>query len=325
MTRNICDQPKLVSHLVTCAAFVFFIAASVTPILAADPIRGTSTDDWRGFGVLSAGKGYASSPLGQVHYRDVGPRDYETPIVLLHQSPMSMIQFADIQNAFVGMGIRAITVDTPGYGMSDMPPKQPTIREYADNLVYVLDHLKVDKVVIAGHHTGAQIAASFAANHPARAVAIIMHRAAQLTKEEAQRYLDSPSRPRTPLPDGSHFSRRFQNTSPTERQAILDAQTWLTITSYIQGPDIGHWAAFHYDMLPDLEKIKMPGLILSDVQDSIHEMDKRVAAMMPNFKYVEFSKGNLLEFIAEPERWAKIAAEFMADIEKERRSAQLER
>ena len=230
---------------------------------------------------------------------------------------MSMIQFAEVQNAFAEMGIRAIALDRPGYGMSDLPPEQPTIGEYADNIEHVLDHLNVDKVVIAGHHTGAQVAASFAANHSDRVVSIIMHGAAQLTQEEADAYLSRKARDRTPLADGSHLSRSFRSQTPPDRQAILDAKTWMAITGYIQGPDIGHWAAFHYDMLPDLKVIKVPGLILSDVQDSVHVMDVRVAAMMPNFEYVEFSKGNLLEFMAEPKRWAAIVADFMATVDEQ--------
>ena len=164
------------------ASAIGLAAIFAAPAGAGEPLgRGTSIDDWRGWGIITGGKGYVSTPMGQVHYRDVGPRDTKNPIVLLHQSPMSMIQFAEVQNAFAEMGIRAIALDRPGYGMSDLPPEQPTIGEYADNIVHVLDHLNVDKVVIAGHHTGAQVAASFAANHSDRVVSIIMHGAAQLT------------------------------------------------------------------------------------------------------------------------------------------------
>ncbi len=302
-----------------CAACL--VAFLTAPTQAGEPLgRGTSVDDWRGWGsMLAGGKGYVSTPMGQVHYRDIGPRDTKNPIVLLHQSPMSMIQFADVQNAFAEMDIRAITIDRPGYGLSDLPPEQPTIGEYADNLVPVLDHLGLDKVAIAGHHTGAQVAASFAANHPDRVTSIIMHGAAQLTQEEADRYLSGPGRDRTPQADGSHLGHRFKPQTPPEPQAILDAKMWLTITGYIQGPDIGHWAAFHYDMLPDLMAIKMPGLVLSDLEDPVNVMDLRVTNQhRPDFKYIEFSKGDLLQFMAEPKRWASIVADFMKAVEAQK-------
>jgi pimeloyl-ACP methyl ester carboxylesterase len=284
---------------------------------AEEEMRGVSNDEWRGWGILSSGKGYAASPLGQVHYRDVGPRGGAHPIVLLHQSPMSMIQFAGVQNALVNLGLRAITIDTPGYGNSDRPPHQPTIQEYAANLIHVLDHLKIDKILVAGHHTGAQIAASFAANYPKRVVGVILHGAAQLTAEERQEYLSYEFEPRTPTLDGSHLIKAF-NLLPmsNQEQSILNARTWLAITSFIQGPDIGHWAAFNYDMISDLEAINVPGMILTDKEDNVHYIDVRVSKIRPDFKYRVFSEGNLLEFMAQPKRWAMIAKEFSEEIQK---------
>lgn len=285
-------------------------------IMADELGRGVSVDDWKGFGVLKGGKGYIAAPMGQLHYRDVGPRDDQHPLILLHQSPMSMIEWAGVQNALAKLGIRCITVDTPGYGLSDPPTKQPSIRDYADNLVALLDALKLTKVVIGGHHTGAQIAASFTANHGDRVLALVMHGAAAMTRKEAEAYLTNPNRkPRTPLADGSHLTRYFYR-AKTNRQALLDALTWSTITSYIEGPDIGHWAAFHYDMMLDVPKIKVPVLLLSDTGDPVNKMDKRLAAARPDFKYVEFSNGNELEFMTDPNRWASVYATWRAQVVK---------
>lgn len=292
-----------------------FVGALLAGRIAADELgRGVSVDDWKGFGVLNGGKGYVQTSMGQLHYRDIGPRNYPYPIVLFHQSPMSMIQWAGVQNALASMGIRTITVDTPGYGLSDPPPAQPSIRDFADNMVPLLDHLDLQQVVVGGHHTGAHIAVSFAANHGDRVVGLILHGAALLTPEDAHAYLTYTGRkPRTPLPDGSHLTRQTRSFNPegTERQEILDALTWLTIGAYIQGPDIGHWAAYHYDMLADLPQIHVPTILLSDTRDAVNDMDKRLASLRPDFKYVEFSNGDLFEFMAEPQRWAEIVAEWV--------------
>ncbi len=302
----------------TAAPFLTVFAIAGTLLagqISADELgRGTSIDDWQGFGVLKGGKGYVQTPLGQLHYRDVGTRDYKYPIVLVHQAPMSMIQWAEVQNALARMGVRSIAIDLPGYGMSDPPPRQPSIRDYADNLVPLLDHLQLKQVVVGGHHTGAQVSVSFAANHAARVAGLVLHGSAQMTAEEAEAFLASPNKkPRTPLPDGSHLLGRFFVPGERDRQGILDAKNWTTITTYLMGPDIGHWAAFHYDMLPDLEQVAVPTLLLSDTQDPVNVMDKRVAGYRPDFKYVEFSNGNLFEFMAEPQRWATLVAAWMAD------------
>lgn len=302
-------------RLLLLAASVF--CASLLPAYGAEPARGVSVDDWRGMSILNGGKGYVSTPMGQLHYRDIGPRDFKLPIVLLHQTPMSMIQFAGVQNALAEMGVRAIALDTPGYGLSDLPFEQPTIKGYADNIPFVLDQLGIEKAVIAGHHTGAEIAISFAANHAERTAGVILHGTALMTDEEAQSYLNMDRRPRTPLPDGSHLSRGFRFVQEGTSQEMLDARTWGVLTAYMQGPDQGHYAAYVYDALPDLKAIKAPGLLLTDLGDLIHEMDLRTAEVRPDFQYKVFSEGgSTVEFMIEPERWAEIAAEFISSLPK---------
>jgi len=286
------------------------------PVWAEPPLRGTSTDDWRGWGTLAGGKGYAPTPMGQVHYRDLGPREDHQPIVLLHQSPMSMIQFADVQNALAEMGVRSIAIDTPGYGLSDPPQRQPSIKDYGETLVHVLGHLKLAKVLIAGHHTGAAIGASFAADHPDRVTAILMHGVPQLTAAEASDHPSLHPQPRIPVADGSHLRGSFQPRTPPDQPAILEARTWMTITGYVSGPNLAHWAVFHYDMQRDLMALKGPGLILSDATDSLHPIDLRVAKMRPDFEYLEFSQGSIFAFMTEPRRWARVAADFKTRIER---------
>ena len=297
------------------ATIVLAAALVPTAVAAEGPGRGTSIDDWKGYTVLKGGKGYVQAPLGQLHYRDVGPRD-QMPLILLHQSPMSMIQWADVQNELAGRGRRVITVDTPGNGLSDIPDHQPTIEEIADNLVALLDQLKLRKVLLGGHHTGAQIATAFAARHPDRVEALVLHGAAMFSDEQLARFQANIGKGagtgRLPKLDGSNFSgRRLWGTPGDTRQALLDANAWLTITAYLTGPDLGHYAAFHYRMKPDVMRIKAPTLLLSDTGDEVNPIDKEVAKLRPDFKYVEFSNGNFMEFMTQPKKWADIVDEWI--------------
>jgi pimeloyl-ACP methyl ester carboxylesterase len=280
------------------------------PAMAADgPGRGTSIDDWKGLTILKGGKGYVQAPLGQLHYRDVGPRN-QMPLILLHQSPMSMIQWGDVQNELVAKGRRVITVDTPGNGLSDIPDHQPTIEEIADNLVALLDQLKLKKVMIGGHHTGAQIATAFTSRHPDRVVALVLHGSAMFSDEDLARYQSRIGKGtgtgRLPKADASNFKWTMFGTPGDTRQELLDANAWLTITRYLSGPDLGHYAAFHYQMKPDLMRVKVPTLLLSDTGDEVNPIDKEVARLRPDFKYVEFSNGNFMEFMTQPRKWADL-------------------
>jgi pimeloyl-ACP methyl ester carboxylesterase len=55
--------------------------------------------------------------------------------------------------------------DTPGYGESDPPPAPPTLGDYADALHDLIGELK-EPVDLVGYHTGAMIAAEYAARYP---------------------------------------------------------------------------------------------------------------------------------------------------------------
>jgi pimeloyl-ACP methyl ester carboxylesterase len=274
-------------------------------------VRGGPAEMWPGAVAMTGGKGYATSIMGQVHYRDIGPRDSRVTLLLLHMTPMSIMEFAAIQNALADLGIRSVAVDTPGYGMSDQPKHNPSIAEYADNLVPVLDSLKISKVVVGGHHTGADIAASFAVRHADRTSGVILHGLPMFTKEELDIRLDRPEWvDRTPKADGSHLSYIFRSGAPASPE-ILAARTWMAVLMFLQGRDVGHYAAYTYDLKPDFMAIKAPGLIITDTADAIHYLDVEGAKLRPDFTDKVLSEGNTGEIMIQPKKWAEIAADWM--------------
>jgi pimeloyl-ACP methyl ester carboxylesterase len=288
--------------------------------LAVVSTTASAADSWLGAGVLAGGKGYAQTPMGQVHYRDIGPRDAKVPLLLIHQAWMSMIEYAQIQDELAKLGYRSIAVDTPGYGMSDPAPGQPTIGDLAENLVPVLDDLKIKKVIVVGHHTGSLIAANFAARHPDRVVAVILHGNPFFTKEESAAALAQPDYDRTPKPDGSNFSQFFTYDVPgdphPQTPENLRSRTWMLLSMYMMGPDIGHWAVYHWDMTVDAKAIRAPTLILTDAHDGINYMDVRLAKLRPDFKYEVFSNFTGIQMMNEPKRWAEMVGAFVAPFEK---------
>jgi len=290
------------------------IADAETPASSVNTPDDINPDHWIGEGVLKAGKGYAPTPMGQVHYRDIGPRDTRVPMLLLHMTPLSMIQFAEAQNAIAAKGIRVIAIDTPGYGMSDPPPQAaPDISAFADNLGAVLDYLKIKKVVVAGHHTGACIATSFAVRHPERVAAIILHGVPIFNEQEIAVRIHRSLGDRTPQADGSHLSHYFRPPaagSPPPSPEYLKAQTWFALSIFEEGADVGHYAVYRYDMLSDLKALKGPGMIVSDRGDAIHPVDLRAAQARPDFVYREFSDDSTLSIMMHPTEWANLTTDF---------------
>lgn len=298
-----------------CTILAMPVLAAETPAGPSCPPPGTSEVRWIGNGLMRGGKGYVATPMGQVHYRLIRAGDGPV-LVLLHQTPWSMNQFAEVQACLAERGVSSLAIDTPGYGQSDPPPGHPDLPAYADNLLPVLDALGLQRVVIAGHHTGAAIAAVFAARHADRVSGVILHGTPLYTAEERAARLAAPERPRTLAPDGSHLSdyyRYIRDYAGDQPRTALTAN-WSVINWYLSGAnDIAHETVYRHDLEADLRAIAAPVLILSDGGDSLHANDQRAAALRPNFRYRQFSEGRAHAMMLDPARWAEIVAAFVEE------------
>lgn len=295
--------------------FALAPAATVAPPppSSACPANAPAQTHWVGNGAMRGGKGYAATPMGQVHYRFAGPATGPV-LLLLHQTPWSMNEYVDIQACLARRGIRSLAVDTPGYGNSDPPPGKPDVADYADNLMPVLDALGLRQVTVAGHHTGAAIAAALAARHPDRVRGVILHGVPLYTPAERAERLAKPPRAQELAADGSHLSdyyRYILNYAGDAPRARVTAN-WSVIDWYLAGEnDIAHDIVFRHDSGADLKRIKSPTLILSDGKDTLHVNDQRAAALRPDFRYQDFSNSTAHSMMIDPDRWAAVAAAFV--------------
>lgn len=273
-----------------------------------------ASDAWPHLPSLPGTKGYARTPLGQVHYRDLGDGP---PVLLLHQTPWFSVQYLRVQPLLADAGFRTIAPDTPGYGMSDLPPQVPTIEAYADNLIPLLDHLGLSSVAVAGHHTGALIAAAFAHRHPARTRALVLHGLPFYSPEERSSRLGQPHWPQAPKEGGAHLSERFKMLGEriAPKGATLEGIHWSVMSFFLAGPTewYGHHAAFTFDAAPAVADITAPTLVMSNTDDSIHYMAARIAKQRPDFAYRE-SPGSAHAVTDHPAEWVASVAPFLRSV-----------
>ncbi len=272
----------------------------------------SGSNPWDGMSVMRGRRAYADTPMGQVHTAILGDG---LPLLLLHQTPWFSVQYATAQPLLAAGGFRTIAVDTPGYGRSDLPDHPPTIAEYADNLIPVLDALKVERTVVVGHHTGACIAAAFAARHPARCSAVVLHGPPLYTAEERADRIANQLHPNTDLAsDGSHLTARWHRVQSRFAQDAAPASlNWSVLAFSLAGrlEWYGHAAAFHFDMADALKAIKAPTLIMSNTADTIHQAAARVLGLRPDFAYHEFPGGTPHMMYDHPKPWAEAILKFL--------------
>lgn len=104
----------------------------------------------------------------QVHYRRLGAGP---AVLLVPETPMTGNMLLPLARKLAALGMTAISVDSPGYGISDkLPtsswPDYPMIEDYADALVETIPALGMPKAHIYGSHTGALIVLEAGRRHP---------------------------------------------------------------------------------------------------------------------------------------------------------------
>ena len=113
-----------------------------------------------------------------VHFRDEGPRDDPTPLVLLHGTAASLHTWQGWVGA-LHTRKRVITFDLPGFGLTGpFTGAYPRDDYHADNLARFtldfLDALHVNRFAIGGNSLGGEVAWRVAALAPARVDRLIL-------------------------------------------------------------------------------------------------------------------------------------------------------
>ena len=131
-------------------------------------------------------RAYVDTSIGQMHYRYAGEGD---SLVILHQTASSSEAYEPLMGLLASR-FSVVAMDTPGFGMSDAPPRPFTIPDYALVLQEALDGMGIATTSVFGHLTGASIASELAASAPQRVEKLILMRPVCLEAEELKRRLD---------------------------------------------------------------------------------------------------------------------------------------
>lgn len=144
---------------------------------------------------------------GQTHYRVAGTG---APVLLLHPSPLSSRFMLPTAAALQG-GARVIALDTPGYGASDALKVPATdLAPYVDWLLEVLDALGLERAVLYGSATGAQLAIEFARAHTQRTRGIVLDNAAHFEDGERAAILRHYLPSLAPCESGQHLAKTWE-------------------------------------------------------------------------------------------------------------------
>jgi pimeloyl-ACP methyl ester carboxylesterase len=250
-------------------------------------------------------KAYTDGRFGQIHYATCGDGQ---PLVLMHQSPTSMIQFQKVWSPLAEKGYQVIGMDLPGFGQSDGPTSVPQIADYAHIVPAVLDALGVAKADLLGHHTGAIVATEALLQFPDLFDRIILNGPLPINDDERAFFKQhlAAEREWAPREDGTHLSTQWQfrlaaqpgwsDLEAVHRHVVAGAAAWPNAW-------YAHDAVMNYDHTDAMARIKHPCLVLSNSGDSIHEIAARCCELFPDFDWVEMEGGTFDIIDEQPEAW----------------------
>ena len=267
-------------------------------------------------------RGYFEAPTGQVHYRRArGPAQGSSqgsggvPLLLLHQSPLSSVQFEAVLPGLQARGFDAVALDMPGFGLSDDAPERATLEDYASILPAALAAFGWRDAHVVGHHTGAVIGAVFAAREPARVRRLVLNGFPLLTDAERAHFGTFYFGPKDPVPDGSHLLTAWENRlRSTPGWSDLALMHRYTVEGLYRGDT--NWRAFPLiidaDLVDLLRALRVPTLMLTNTGEDLYDATRRSHALRADeFTYAELQGGTHDIIDEQPAAWVDAVAAYL--------------
>jgi len=97
-----------------------------------------------------------------------------TPVLFVHGFPFSHQMWRPQMEAVAAAGFRGIAYDVRGHGLSDVGDGQYTIESHVDDLLALMDHLKLARTIVAGLSMGGYITLRALEREPARFAGVVL-------------------------------------------------------------------------------------------------------------------------------------------------------
>ncbi|UVF17534.1 3-oxoadipate enol-lactonase [Microvirga terrae] len=222
-----------------------------------------------------------------LHHQVLGQADGPA-LVFVNSLGSDLRIWQDVVPAFADR-YRIVLYDKRGHGLSDAPPAPYTIDDHTDDLLALLDQLKVDRAAVVGLSVGGMIGQRIAVRAPERVRALVLCcTAAKIGTSEswAERIAAVEDGGIEPIADAvlqRWFTPLFRETRPDE---VVGWRNMLVRT-----PDHGYAgtcaAIRDADLRPDAGRIAAPTLCVAGDQDGSTPADvvKGTADLIPGARF----------------------------------------
>jgi pimeloyl-ACP methyl ester carboxylesterase len=239
------------------------------------------------------------------------------PVVLLHQTPRSWDEYRDVL-PLLAAHVRAIAMDTPGFGDSPGLDAPPSIEAWAAAVRDLLDALEIPQACIAGHHTGAVIALEAAARTPDRVAALVLSSCPMVDEDRRRHHAGkTPIDTASPEQDGGHLTRLWaqrQPFYPADATGLLDRYIIDALRAGVMAPE-GHRVVNGYRMEDRIGLVQAPTLVIGATDDPhAFPATHRIARAIPGARVTLIPGGTVPLPDAMPAEFSAAILQFLRDI-----------
>jgi len=257
----------------------------------------------------------------KIFVEDINPRGRKT-ILFIHGWPLSHKAYEYQFDKLPKMGYRCIGIDTRGFGKSDKPKSGYSYNTLADDVRGIVETLKLRNFTLCGHSMGGATAIRYMARHKGYGVsklALFGAAAPSLTirpdfpyglpKEAVTKFIEGAynDRPKMLRDFGDIFLFQYatQPLSDWFFQLGLEAAGWATAECASTFRD--------ESLFCDLEKIKVPTLILHGIHDKVclYPLAEAMKQGIKNAKLIPFENSGHGLFWEERDKFNKELAQFI--------------
>jgi pimeloyl-ACP methyl ester carboxylesterase len=215
--------------------------------------------------------------------------DQPSPLIFIHGVGMRGDVWSP-QVEYFSNDYQVITYDFLGHGESHLPPEEPVLDDYVEQLNNLLKHLNLSLISLVGHSMGALISVAFALKYPDKVKALVPINIAFNRSEEAQKGVLNRAnqilQTNKILNIEQTLERWFKNkTSADDLKKIDKIRNWLANTSpQGYGRTYRLFALSDKVFLNKLSRLRPPVLYLTGDEDpnSTPAMSQQMAEETPN-------------------------------------------
>jgi len=215
--------------------------------------------------------------------------DQPSPLIFIHGVGMRGDVWSP-QVEYFSNDYQVITYDFLGHGESHLPPEEPVLDDYVEQLNNLLKHLNLSLISLVGHSMGAFISVAFALKYPDKVKALVPINIAFNRSEEAQKGVLNRAnqilQTNKILNIEQTLERWFKNkTSADDLKKIDKIRNWLANTSpQGYGRTYRLFALSDKVFLNKLSRLRPPVLYLTGDEDpnSTPAMSQQMAEETPN-------------------------------------------